>query len=94
MRSDKWASAFKKDFKRESKGQYKSVLKEEFYGIVAALANDGLLPWKYKDHDLEGEWAGYRECHIRPDFLLIYRKAGSDVLQLARLGSHSEIFGK
>jgi mRNA interferase YafQ len=94
MRSVKWASAFKKDLKRESRGQYKNALKEEFYGIVAALANDSPLLGRYKDHDLEGEWVGYRECHIRPDFLLVYRKTGSDVLGLSRLGSHSEIFGK
>ncbi|HMU31204.1 MAG TPA: type II toxin-antitoxin system YafQ family toxin, partial [Nitrospira sp.] len=43
-------------------------------------------------HDLSGDWAGYRECHIKPDLLLIYRKSDSDTLRLARLGSHSELF--
>ncbi|MDD2676921.1 MAG: type II toxin-antitoxin system YafQ family toxin [Methylacidiphilaceae bacterium] len=48
---------------------------------------------RYHDHDLSGDWAGYRECHIKPDLLLIYRKSDSDTLRLARLGSHSELFG-
>jgi mRNA interferase YafQ len=52
------------------------------------------LPPDYHDHHLEGEWKDCRECHIRPDFLLIYRKTGSDVLELSRLGSHSELYGK
>ena len=51
------------------------------------------LDARYRDHDLSGDWAGYRECHIKPDLLLIYRKSGSDILRLARLGSHGEIFG-
>jgi len=47
---------------------------------------------QYRDHDLSGNWAGYRDCHIKPDLLLIYRKPDPDTLQLARLGSHSELF--
>jgi mRNA interferase YafQ len=42
---------------------------------------------------LTGDWAGYRECHLKPDLLLIYRKIGEETLTLARLGSHSELFG-
>lgn len=54
-----------------------------------------ISPWmRYRDHDLSGDWAGYRECcHIKPDLLLIYRKSDADTLRLARLGSHSELFG-
>ncbi|WP_250142837.1 MULTISPECIES: type II toxin-antitoxin system YafQ family toxin [Enterobacteriaceae] len=48
---------------------------------------------RYRDHDLSGDWAGYRECYIKPDLLLIYRKSDADTLRLARLGSHSELFG-
>ena len=50
------------------------------------------LDVRYRDHDLSGDWAGYRECH-KPDLLLIYRKSDADTLRLARLGSHSELFG-
>ncbi|MFG7405636.1 type II toxin-antitoxin system YafQ family toxin [Klebsiella pneumoniae] len=57
------------------------------------LATDQPLDVRYRDHDLSGDWAGYRECHIKPDLLLIYRKSDADTLRLARLGSHSELFG-
>ncbi len=59
---------------------------------MALLAADQALPESYRDHALSGEWAGYRECHLKPDLLLIYRKANTDTLRLARLGSHSELF--
>lgn len=61
--------------------------------ILVALATDQPLDARYRDHDLSGDWAGYRECHIKPDLLLIYRKSDADTLRLARLGSHSELFG-
>ena len=54
-------------------------------------ANKNTLPAKYKDHDLIGNYKGFRECHIKPDLLLVYKKEG-EYLQLARLGSHSELF--
>lgn len=50
------------------------------------------LPEKNLDHGLSGEWNGYRECHIKPDLLLIYKKPDQFTLRLARLGSHSELF--
>jgi mRNA interferase YafQ len=61
--------------------------------VLKALASDQPLDVRCRDHDLSGDWAGYRECHVKPDLLLIYRKSGSDTLRLARLGSHSELFG-
>jgi mRNA interferase YafQ len=51
------------------------------------------LPGKYRDHSLSGDWSGYRECHVKPDLLLIYSKPDEDTLLLVRLGSHSELFG-
>jgi mRNA interferase YafQ len=51
------------------------------------------LPSRRHDHELSGDWGGYRECHVKPDLLLIYRKPDAGTLWLARLGSHSEIFG-
>ncbi len=56
------------------------------------LTDDKPLNARYRDHDLSGNWAGYRECHLKPDLLLIYRKSNSNILRLARLGSHSELF--
>ncbi|HEV2135965.1 MAG TPA: type II toxin-antitoxin system YafQ family toxin [Terracidiphilus sp.] len=61
--------------------------------ILNALVNDIALETKHRDHALSGEWSGYRECHIKPDLLLIYRKPDEETLQLARLGSHAELFG-
>jgi mRNA interferase YafQ len=61
--------------------------------VLVTLANDRPLEPKHRDHDLSGDWSGYRECHVKPDLLLIYRKTDQDLLRLARLGSHSELFG-
>jgi mRNA interferase YafQ len=93
MRTIERSTSFRRDFKREMKGGRRAALPDELPAILAVLAADKMLDPRYKDHALSGSWAGYRECHIRPDLLLIYRKAGDTVLQLARLGSHSELFG-
>ena len=61
--------------------------------ILKLLLVDEPLPVKNRDHALSGDWAGYRECHVKPDLLLIYRKPDADTLRLARLGSPSELFG-
>lgn len=63
--------------------------------IVSALAMGETLPEKNMDHPLTGNWSGYRECHIQPDWLLIYRIDGNVlVLTLSRTGTHSDLFGK
>lgn len=85
MRSLEHTNTFKRDFKKH--GDLDTVLIE----ILYLLLNDKPLPQQYKDHDLIGNWKGFRECHIKPDLLLIYRK-NDDLLQLVRLGSHSELF--
>lgn len=93
MRSIKRTAAFKRDLKRESKGVYRFIIKAELKDIVERLAMDLPLEGKYRDHELKGNRAGFRECHIRPDLLLIYRLQDGeiDLIVLARLGSHSEI---
>lgn len=91
MRTIRWSSAFKRDYKRLSKGQGRPALDAVLTPVVLALAADQPLKTRYRDHDLSGDWAGYRECHVKPDLLLIYRKS-DDTLKLARLGSHSELF--
>jgi mRNA interferase YafQ len=60
--------------------------------LTITTANDQPSPPRRHDHELSGEWGGYRKCHVKPD-LLIYRKPDAGTLWLARLGSHSEIFG-
>lgn len=86
------SAAFKRDFKREMKGRHKQTLATLLGRILDALANDLPLHPSLADHSLGGNWAGYRECHIKPDLLLIYRKTPEGTLRLARLGSHSELF--
>ena len=93
MRTFDRATAFKRDYKREAKGQYRATLDSDLRPVLIALATDQPLHIKYRDHDLSGNWGDYRECHIKPDLLLIYRKSDANVLRLARLGSHSELFG-
>ena len=88
----KYATSFKKDYKRAIKRGLKIELLEQ---VVALLAMGEPLPDKNRDHDLSGDWAGHRECHIPPDWLLVYR-IEDDVLVLtpARTGTHSDLFGK
>lgn len=93
MRTIDRSTAFRRDYKREAKGQHRANLDEALKAVLSALANDLTLDTRYRDHDLSGNWFGYRECHVKPDLLLIYRKVGDDILRLARLGSHSELFG-
>ena len=91
MRTIEPTSQFKKDFKRELKGRHRKVLEEIFEKIVTKLANDQLLEHKYADHALSNNWDDHRDCHIKPDLVLIYRKPDKHRLQLVRLGSHSEL---
>jgi len=83
---------FKNDFKLAMKRSMKIELLEE---VIAMLAMGETLPDKHKDHALTGNWVGHRECHILPDWLLIYRIEDEVlVLTLARTGTHSDLFGK
>ena len=93
MRTIDTPGSFKRDFKRERKGPYKATLGADLKPVIDALVFDHSLAASYRDHSLTGEWTGCRECHIKPDLLLIYKKEGDDKLILARLGSHSELFG-
>lgn len=92
MRTIERATAFKRDFKREKlSGRYKN-LDNLLVEILTLLANDIPLLERYNDHSLIGNWQGFRECHLKPDLLLIYEKPDINRLVLARLGSHSELF--
>ena len=61
--------------------------------VVALLLSDRVFPVNKRDHALGGDWMGYRECHLKPDSLLVYRRPDAGTVRLARLGSHSELFG-
>ncbi len=87
----KLTTQFKKDYKLAMKRRLDIELLD---AIIAKLAVGEALAEKHKDHDLTGNWAGYRECHILPDWLLIYRiDDGVLVLTLARTGTRSDLFG-
>ncbi len=91
MRKIEWTTQFKRDYKRESKGQHRATLDADLFPLVDRLANDQLLEPRYCDHMLTGEWKDHRDCHIKPDLVLIYQKPGAETLRLVRLGSHSEL---
>ena len=87
-----FTSQFKKDLKLAKK-QNKDLGK--LFEVIDILANGETLDAKYKDHNLTGNYSGTRECHVEPDWLLIYEIRGDIlVLMLYRLGSHSELFKK
>ncbi|MBN8808184.1 MAG: type II toxin-antitoxin system YafQ family toxin [Sphingomonas sp.] len=92
MRTIERSTRFKRDVKRELKGRHRTTLEADLVAVLSALLADQPLDPRYKDHALTGDWVGYRDCHIKPDLVLIYAKPDDDVLRLARLGSHSEVF--
>jgi len=91
MRTIKRTSRFKKDYKRESRGQHRAGLDELLVASVSLLAADAPLPEAMRDHALSGEWKDHRDCHLKPDLVLIYRLPDVETLELVRLGSHSEL---
>jgi len=91
MREVKYTSRFKRDYKREQSGRHGKKLDALLMDAVNLLAADAGLPRRYLDHPLSGEWNDHRDCHLRPDLVLIYRKPDDDSLELVRLGSHSEL---
>lgn len=91
MRRIEPTGQFRRDYKREAKGLHRATLDADLQPVFQALANDQPLePW-HRDHALTGDWKDHRDCHIKPDLVLIYRKPDAETLQLVRLGSHSEL---
>jgi mRNA interferase YafQ len=93
MREIRRTTAFKRDYKREKRGPYGKELDQLVAMTVTVLANDDQLPATRRDHSLGGDWSGFRDCHLKPDLVLIYGKPDAGTLDLVRLGSHSELFG-
>lgn len=84
-----WTTAFKKDYKREKKKN--ANIDALLMPLLTKLVNNEPLEERYHDHLLTGDKKGYRDCHIKPDLLLIYQKPDIDTLVLIRLGSHAEV---
>lgn len=83
------ATRFRRDIKRL---QRQNANLSRLQTIIKQLADELPLEARYRDHQLTGNWRGFRECHIQPDWLLIYRVEDGE-LQLARTGTHSDLFG-
>ncbi len=84
-----YSNQFKKDFKKLRRLPLPDLKK--IFDVISSLELIKNLDAKFKDHELSGNWSNFRECHIKPDLLLVY-KASNNELQLARIGSHSELF--
>ena len=96
MREIKQTKGFRQSLKRLSRGIYGKLLvmpDGELWQVVRLLANDIPLPPKYQDHPLHGKYEGARDCHIRPDLVLVYKYEGDYLLILDMFGSLSELFG-
>jgi addiction module toxin, RelE/StbE family len=85
-----WTTQFKKDYKLAMKRNLDITWLDD---CIRTLAAGQELAPKFRDHDLTGKWSGHRECHVQPDWLLIYRIEGDNlILVLSRTGSHSDLF--
>lgn len=91
MRTIERTGQFKRDYKREKKSQHAKVLDAALAPVLEQLVADAPLEPRHHDHALTGEWRDFRDCHIKPDLVLIYRKPDDETLQLVRLGSHAEL---
>ncbi len=89
MRQIRRSKRFKKDY---NKAELTAGDIETLRGVINTIFSGEKLDKKFRDHPLSGIWNGYRELHLKPDWLLIY-KITKDELRLARLGSHSHLFG-
>ena len=91
MRTIRYTNRFKRDYKREKTGKHGKKLDADLMAVVKLLVADTPLPRRNFDHPPSGEWSDHRDCHIKPDLVLIYRKPDTTSLELVRLGSHSQL---
>lgn len=89
MKTIRHTTRFKKDYRRERKTDPR--LDTALRAVVGMLVSGAALPEKFRDHPLAGQWKDYRDCHVRPDLVLVYRVTADEV-ELVRLGSHSDLF--
>ena len=91
MRTIERTSRFKRDYTRVSPGRHGADLDERLAVIVQALANGEALEQRHHDHALSGPWTDFRDCHVRPDLVLIYQQPDARTLRLVRIGSHTAL---
>ena len=91
MREFKYSSRFKRDYKLcKKRGRDMQKMQD----VLLILASGETIPEKYKDHPLKSNWKGYRDIHIEPDWILIYKLEGNNIILLAATGTHSDILEK
>jgi len=91
MRTIERTNPLRRDYKPEAKGPHRQAFEGDLSVVVQALAKQQPLDPQHRDHAFTGDWKDRRDCHIKPDLVLIYRKSDEAVLQLVRLGSHSQL---
>jgi len=90
MLSVKTTRKFESDLKRMLRSGHDPEL---FWAVVELLTNEKSIPDEFRDHELEGEWAGIRDIHVETNWLLLYQMSGQDLI-LIRTGSHKDLFSK
>lgn len=91
VRTIKQTGQFKRDLKREAKGRHHGTLEDTLMPVLTALAADRPLAPRHRDHAMTESWKDFRDCHIKPDLVLLYQKPDAETLVLVRLGSHAEL---
>lgn len=92
MRTIEWTTAFKRDYRKALANPRHRDLAQLLEQVAEELAEDRALADRFRDHALSGDYTKHRECHLKPDLLLIYKKQDEFTLRFVRLGSHSELF--
>ncbi len=93
MRTINRSTAFKRDYKRiKATPQHKKDIDSLLEAVLVLLLTDQVFPPPLRDHALTGDWVGYRDCHVKPDLVMIYAKPEANTLRLVRLGTHSALF--
>ncbi len=91
MRRVKSTRRFQRDFRKLRRGEHASHIEDTLLTALKLLSADAVLPDRYTDHQMKGEYRDCRDCHLRGDLVLIYRKTGEDILELVRIGSHASL---
>lgn len=93
MRTTEFTKAFKRDWKKLKRSPVGPKLDAMFSELAGYLADGVALADGYRDHPLVGEWAGFRDCHLKGDLVVIYCYPDKESVRFVRIGTHSEIFG-
>ena len=91
MREISRTRQFRRDYKQLLRGRHARHIEQTLLSVLEMLVQDMVLPKQYVDHPMKGKFKDCRDCHLRGDLILIYRKTGDDALDLVRIGSHASL---